>query len=261
MFLRVRLSPFLGQRVSCALIVALAVVALARHANAAGESGGVAPAISSGQGLAVVAFPGATDVAWPLAEAVYGEPTLRPNGIGDATARVLCGEPAAAGSAVALVDLAAEVAALRGDDAPSRALLAEIARHAAVRGLVAVRVSEGHPFAQVFLAETGLFDAATFAPDEAPKVTPRVEWAAAVRSLARSYPAQAAAPVAAPRPAPALATRQTPPSAPSPPGSHPFYESAWFWGAVGAAVLAGGGVYLASRDTSPSTIHLELQVH
>ncbi len=239
-----------------------------------------------------MAFPGATDVAWPLAEAVYGEPTLRPSGIGDATARVLCGEPAPAGSAVALVDLAAEVAALRGDDAPSRALLAEIARHAAVRGLVAVRVSEGHPFAQVFLAETGSFDAATFAPDEAPKVapptvavtpapsvaatpgpsvaatpgpsvavTPRVQWSAAVRSLARSYPAQAAAPVPAPRPAPALATRQTPPSAPSPPSSHPFYESAWFWGAVGAAVLAGGGVYLASRDTSPSTIHLELQVH
>jgi len=268
MFLRARLSLLLRPGFSRALFAALAVVAFARPANAADESGAVAASISSGQGLAVVALPGATDVAWPLAEAVYGEPTLRPNAIDDATARALCGEPVPAGSAVALVDLAAEVAALRGDDAPSRALLAAIARHTGVRGLVTVRLLDGHPLAQVFLPETGSFDAATFTPDEAPKgspsvaLVPSVEWSAAVRSLARSYRAPGAAPpVPALRPAPALATRQTPPSAPSPAVSHPFYESAGVWGAVGAAVLAGGGVDRASRDTSPSTIHLELQVH
>jgi hypothetical protein len=46
--------------------------------------------------------------------------------------------------------------------------------------------------------------------------------------------------------------------APSP--ARPFYESVWFWGAVGAAALLGGAAYIATRDSSPSTIHLEVQV-
>ncbi len=50
------------------------------------------------------------------------------------------------------------------------------------------------------------------------------------------------------------------PKSEAPRPSVPFYESVWFWGALGAAALAGGATYLATRDSSPSTIHLEVQV-
>ncbi len=216
----------------------------------------MAPSAAGLQGLAVVAFPGATEAAWPLAQALYAEPSVRPSGIDDASARVLCGETPANGSTAPLVDLAAAVAALHGEDAPSRILLADIARRTAVRALVTVRLADGHPLARVFLAETGSFDAATFAPDDAPQLA----WSAAVKSLARSYAVQAPEPSAPLRPAPALATHETPRGSPAA-SSRAFYESGWFWGALGAAVILGGGVFLATRDTSPSTIHLELQVH
>jgi hypothetical protein len=242
------------------LAVVLVTAAAPRPSRAAGDSSGPAagaPSAAGLQGLAVVAFPGATEAAWPLAQALYAEPSVRPSGIDDASARVLCGEAAPNGSAAPLVDLAAAVAALRGEDAPSRILLADIARRAAVRALVTVRLADGHPLARVFLVETGSFDAATFAPDDAP---PRV-WSAAVKSLVRSYAVRTPEPSTPPvRPAPALATHETPRSAPAP-SSRAFYESAWFWGALGGAALAGGLVFLATRDTSPSTIHLELQVH
>jgi hypothetical protein len=245
-----------------AQILALAFVAAAstQSSTAAADSSGPGGASSTARpdGLGVVAFPGATESAWPLAQAVYGEPSLRPRGMDDPTARVLCGEAPPAGSAAPLRDLAATVAALRGEDAPSRILLVEIARRASVRALLTVRMDGGHPHARVFLPESNSFDAATFAPDDAPQLA----WAAAVKSLARSYgvepPPSWAPPVA---PAPQLATHETPQKSSAATTSRPFYESAWFWGALGAAVLVGGGVYFAAKDTGPSTIHLELQVH
>ncbi len=248
MLLRARSTCAIWLRLARAIALVLVTVGSARPASAAGDSL---------QGLAVVAFPGATEAAWPLAQAVYAVPSLRPGGMDERTARVLCGETPPAGSAAPLVDLASAVAALRGEDAASRILLVEIARRAAVRALVTVRIADGHALARVFLADVGSFDAATFSPDDGTQLA----WAGAAKSLARAYPGPAPEPLPQPvRPAPALATRETPQPAP-PLVSRPFYESAWFWGALGAAVLVGGGVYLAARDTSPSPIHLELQVH
>jgi hypothetical protein len=136
-------------------------------------------------------------------------------------------------------------------------LLGGIAHRLGVRALVAVRVSGGRPEARVFLPETGAFDAATYTPDDAPSAS----WSGAVHSLVRTYaavPPPASAPALALAPALATHERASRTHTASP---RPFYESVWFWGALGAAVLAGGGLYLATRDTSPSTIHLELQVH
>ena len=42
--------------------------------------------------------------------------------------------------------------------------------------------------------------------------------------------------------------------------SKPFYASPWFWGAIGAAALGGTAFYFATRDNTPSQIHLQLQV-
>src|ERR1019366_8647336 len=77
-------------------------------------------------GLAVVALGGATDAAWPLAQGVYGTAAFRPWGLDESRARVLCGEPAATGAPLDLRDLSESLAAVKGEDAPSRMLLVEI---------------------------------------------------------------------------------------------------------------------------------------
>jgi hypothetical protein len=223
------------------------------------------PAATAPSGVGVVAVAGATDAAWPLAQAVYGTPALRPAGIDEAHARVLCGEPPASGAPADLKDLADSVAAVRGEDAPSRMILGEIAHRFAVRALVVVHLDAGRPAARVFLPDSGAFDAATYAPD----ATPANAWTATTQSLARTFgppaaPAPAAAPPAAATPppssAPPLALHAEPVVDNTPPKGKAFYESGWFWGALGAAAFAGAAVFLATRDNGPTTIHLEAQV-
>jgi hypothetical protein len=220
-----------------------------------------APAPSAARaGLAVVALSGAGDAAWPLARSIYADPSLRPGSLDEPHARVLCGEPPAASATADLRDLSETVAALRGDDAPSRALLDAIALRFTVRAVVVVRAEADHPTARLYLPETGAFDAATYAPDD-PPTGPPPSWSSTTRSLGRLFgaPAAAPAPAQASVGAPVLAMREIPrKEAPSP--ARPFYESVWFWGAVGAAALLGGAAYIATRDSSPSTIHLEVQV-
>lgn len=231
--------------------------------TASARAGAPAPiAAPTPQGVAVVAFPGSTDAAWPLAAGVYADPALRARSVDEASARVLCGDAPAADAPAALRDLAQTVAALRDDDAPSRVLLAEIARRFAVRALVAVWLDAGaHPTAHVFLPESGTFDAAFYlpdVPDPATGAANSASWSRAVQSLDRAY-ASAAAPVpAAANSPPRLATHEVPQERSR---SHaPFYESPWFWGGLGAAAAAAAAIYLSTRDTSSPTIHLELQV-
>jgi hypothetical protein len=227
------------------------------------------------QGLAVVALPGAADAAWPLAQGVYGDAALRAPAIDDAHARVLCGDAAPAGSAPDLRDLADTVAALRGADAPSRALLATIAQRFAVRGIVVVAIapatggapSPASATARVYLSDAGEFDAATYSPDGSTAPAGPPAWGSAIRSLERAFPLPPAPPSPAPpppTPAPALAVHAAPaPHAEQADKSRhgrPFYESPWFWGAVGVAAAAGTATYLLSRDNGTSTIHLHLQV-
>ncbi|HEY2366166.1 MAG TPA: hypothetical protein VGH87_07270, partial [Polyangiaceae bacterium] len=65
------------------------------------------------RGLVVIATDGATDAAWPLARAVYGDEMLRPRDVDDAKARVLAGETGSAD----LAELAELRAGVKGDDA------------------------------------------------------------------------------------------------------------------------------------------------
>jgi hypothetical protein len=206
----------------------------------------------------VVALAGAASAAWPLAQAIYADAAVRPVAIDEAHARVLCGEAPAPDAPADLRDLAESVAAIHGDDAPSRLILDDLAKRFDLRALVVVQgvvqADAGHPTARVFIPEGRTFDAATYAPDEASGLS----WSAAERSLVRAF-----GPGAGSTAAPALATRDLPArEAPKKGPSHgtPFYESGWFWGAVGAAALAGGAAFLATRDSSASTIHLEVQV-
>ena len=112
------------------------------------------------------------------------------------------------------------------------------------------------------------------APPDAPGPLPPLpgpEGAAAPAPAAApaSAPAPAPAPASAPAPdtkdvivlqAPTLATHDAPTLDNPPPRHRPFYESGWFWGALGAAAFAGGAIYLATRDSSAPTIHLQVQV-
>jgi hypothetical protein len=214
----------------------------------------VPPPALAPAGVAVVALAGATDAAWPLARSVYGSPSIRPAAVDEARARVLCGEAVSPSSPQELRDLADSVAAVKGDDAPSRTLLTEIAHRLSVRAIVVVRVDGGQPSAHVFLPETGTFDAAAYAPDAGSTVA----WTATVNSLTRSF--GTAPPPPPPTSAPALATHEEPVVAGPPPHQKAFYESGWFWGALGAAAFAGGAIFFATRDNGEQTIHLQMQV-
>jgi hypothetical protein len=255
------------------LVMGLVFVAAARSSPAFAEPPAPSASAFPGPtpalppiGVAVLGLAGATDVAWPLAQSVYATPSLRPASMDEPHARVLCGEALPGNPAPELRDLAEIVAALRHDsmptdDAPGLALLADVARRLSVRAIVVVRTDAGRPSARVFLADSGAFDAALYGPDPAAPSS----WSMTTRSLVRAFGSdhraprvEGVAPGAATH-APPLATHGGSDSV-SPTRGHAFYESGWFWGAIGAAAFAGGAVFLATRDSGPSAIHLQLQV-
>lgn len=144
-----------------------------------------------------------------------------------------------------------------GEDAASSSALSDLARKLNTRALVVVHMEGNLPVARVFQADTGSFDATTYVPDDAATL----QWGGAAQAIARTVGA-ASAPAAATPPlqAPALATHEEPAPVAEPPKKRAFYESGWFWGALGAAAFAGGAVYFATRDNGPVPIHLEMQV-
>ena len=242
-------------------------------------------ALGAAQGIAVLGAGPSRDNAFVLARAVYAS-RLRPASVDEAHARVLAGEAPAENAPSDLRDLAALREAISGDDAPSRRLLASIAQQLGVSALLVVtseqNVSKQNVIvARLFLADDGEFDAARYEPDPA-STGPRA-WQKVIFSLERRFdatPRQLGAQLSAQLGAPGISgtsatsnAQVTPSSAPSaavhaiplspvkPHGdSKPFYVSPWFWSAVGAAVLLGGGIYLLSRDTNASQVHLRMYI-
>ena len=196
------------------------------------------------KGIAVVGTDGATDAAWPLAAAVYADADTRPDGIDDATARVLAGEAAPEGASEALRSLAELRAGVKGDDAASREVLAALAQRLSVRAIVVVFPE---PSARVYDAASRAFDAARYAPDHG-------AWTGALQSLERPYVPRKELPKIV-SPAAVHAT----PSAPAKEKSKAFYESPWFWAAIGAAALIGGGILIATNAQGGDTIHLQMR--
>jgi hypothetical protein len=237
-------------------------------------SGAPTPPRAPSKGLAVLAMDGATDAAWALASKVYGDPDLRPLALDDVHARVLAGEAPAANAPQDVKDLAQIRAAVHGDDAPSRQLLSSLASQLGTRGVVVVEVAAGGAVsARVFVADAHAFDAARYAPDDPHTMT----WNGATLSLSRAFGSRAApsttiAPPVVVAPTAEVTPAIPPTMVPGPPGilsdsppvaahvSKSFYQSGWFWGAVGAAVFAGGALFFATRDSSGQTIHLDVQV-
>lgn len=214
------------------------------------------------QGVAVVAIGAAHDAAAPLARAVAGNPSLKASSVDEAKTNVLLGDAAPPSAPKELTELAELRAGVKGDDAASRQLLIAIAKRLGVRGLLVV---DATPSARLFLAESGEMDAARYAPDA--DASPPT-WNAAVRSVARAVGVTvqvqpSPTPVAtAPQRVVILTPlmREGPKLENRPPTARKFYESPWFWGALGAAAFAAGAVYFATRDSTSDTIHLQLQV-
>lgn len=210
----------------------------------------VAPA-PAGRGVVVLAVDRATDAAWPLAQAVYGDSGLRPSSLDDATVRALAGEAPAPDAPLRIRELAETRAAIHGDDPASRRLLASLARELGVAAIAVVAKNETAPSCRVFLAKTGQMDIVTLSPDagEGP-----LAWKGALEALRSRVPPPLDGPRAEPIAARPSESATTPEQA-KPGGS--FLSSKWFWG---AAVVAGvvGVFFLASRPTGtdPTTVQL-----
>ncbi len=204
------------------------------------------------QGVAVLGTAGTRDEAFTLGRAVYAS-KLRPTSLDDAHAKVLAGDAAKDDASKELKELSELRAGVTGEDAASKRLLAGIAKDLSVDAILFVTndapkdsdAGTSAPVAHLFLTESGEIDAARYIPE--PGVEGALAWRATVASLERRF-AHEAAPVAA--------TKALPP----PVETSPFYKSGWFWGAVGAAALAGAAFYFLSRDTSTDSIHLQMNV-
>jgi hypothetical protein len=256
-----------------------------------GAAGGPAPeAIPAARGQGVVVLNGGAgrDDAQAAARAVYAS-RLRPAKLDEAHARALAGDPVASDASKEVRELAELRAAVSGEDAASRRILASVATQLHVEAILVVRGGTGRapeppaPPAQstwgdadggsatdggVTAADAGppaqapiqgplearLFLASTGEFDAArygpePGESGTLAWRATVASLERRFAPEAPAP-----------TGPTGRVKPQDGETRPFYASPWFWGAVAGAVLVGGAFYFATRDTSDQPIHVQMHV-
>lgn len=210
----------------------------------------VAPAPAptpKGHGLVVVAGDvEARGQARNLARIAYKDAVLRPR-IGEATARVLAGDPAPKDDA-GLNELASTVAAVSTlkDDAVRRRLLGAMSRELGVQRAVLVETGAKGPRARV--VEGGRFRGVTLTASRRPDGT--WDWSDAVamlRGLAVGTP------VPGPR-----RTGPRPKEAPKPSSTTPaegaddedefnLLTSPWFWGGLGVVVTVGVTVFVLSR--------------
>jgi len=211
----------------------------------------LARADTDARGVAVVAAGSATDATWPLARAVYASALLRPKKVDDRYARVLAGEasPTQFGELGELAELRAGV---KGDDAASRQVLSAIADKLGVASILVVftgDTAQAPPTARVFDATSKTFDAARYTPDA------QSTWDGTIRAIERPLLPTVLVSQAAQAPVEPLA----PPEHKA--KSKAFFESPWFWVAVGAAVLlVGGGVLIATNVQTADTIHMQLKL-
>jgi len=242
---------------ACALVTAITFSAALWPAVASADvppaaSAAAAPS-SADQGLAVLAQGDIAEIAWPLAQSVYGSAKLRPAGLDEARARVLAGDKPAPDAKADVVELAELRAGVHGDDAASRELLSTIGQRTHVHALLVIVATDSAASARLFDVGSKSFDAARYEPDA---VDAGDRWEKTVRSLERLF-APATPLVVAPKAttpgAPKLDAKDTP-------SSKPFYTSGWFWGSLGGAALIGLGIFLATRDYSGDTIHLRMEV-
>jgi hypothetical protein len=221
---------------------AASALAAAPEAPAVERAHVEATRVDLARGVAVVAEgEGALEPAWALATRVYRDPLLRPAGLDDTTARALAGE-APARATPKLAELADLRKALGGEGAASRRLLASLGAELGVSALLVVYVpAAGQRRARLYSVAAGAFARPELWPQPNPEGLP--SWEAAAAWLH----------------ARAAASRASAGKKPAEPAKSPF-ASGWFWGAVGAAAALAIVAVIATRDETPSTIHLQGRV-
>jgi hypothetical protein len=191
------------------------------------------------KGVAVVAAgPVAVDAAWALAQRVYADPLLRPVQLDDATARVLAGEPAAAGASPKMRELAEARKAINPLE-PSAARLAGTisAELGGASQLLVHMPAPGQARARLYAATTRTW----LMPElwQQPDASGAPSWEAAVAWL-RGH---------------ALASRAQPPA--RAPASRTVLASGWFWGALGAAAAVAVVAVAVARDEGSNAVHVQ----
>lgn len=207
-------------------------------------------------GVAVVAEGDSADladVAWPLAQAAYAKTTLRPKYLGESQARALVGEAPAEDASTDVKELSKLRAAVHGDDTVSVAVLDNMGHRLHTKALIILTPQkDGAPTVRLFDVGKKAFDSARWQPDAKDGGW---SWDGTVTSIERSLGGPVPVPVVK---KPTVLTVVPPP--PAKDKSKSFYESPWFWVAVGGAALLGGGIFLATRDWSGDTVHVRMQV-
>jgi hypothetical protein len=205
-------------------------------------------------GYVVLARGAAKADAWSLAQETYRSPRLRPR-LDEAHARVFAGEDAPAGRKD-LTELAETRDAVVDEGAASRRILTSLGKEYGLEGVLVVSSSEGASAAsaRLFTIETGRFE-----PLELRSETD-TGWTSARATLERLAPREVTPPSASNGVAQAPANATKGGEEPKPGRSKAFYESPWFWGAAGAAAALGGAFFLATRDSSSDSIHVQMQV-
>jgi hypothetical protein len=205
-------------------------------------------------GVVVVALPGATDAAWPIARALYGRFGMLPPGLTDAEARTLAGEtvpvpvldappatsaPATPTAKAASVPTAtnpsrerlAHLTRLREEvekPATRHEALADLVRITHARGAVIVGAAAGVTITRTYSAETKLIADALTSPSENVDID-KIAAEARTKTAAKTE-------------------------------ANSFLRSPWTWVAVGAGALLGTVLYLTTRSSSTSdTVPLRLQ--
>jgi hypothetical protein len=206
--------------------VVLATVFFGSFAAHSARAAEVAPEKSKPHGVVVVAVGSkatepdnrASLLHWQLAQGLYARAGLRPEGLTEDKARAYLGEP----TTPAGLD----------DETQRLPVLLTIAREANAEGCVFVRPLEpGQSVAQLYVAKTG-------------------KWATGIFSSADWTQALDAFEAELSKDPDHLAVASAKPKKPSERSS--FYQSGWFWAAVGGAVVLGGLAFILTQTKSSS---------
>lgn len=217
---------------------------------------------ASARGVAVIARNAdVREGARELARAAYADSSLRP-AFDDATARVVLGEPAAAGGRGRDEEFArvARAAVDASDAVVGERLLGALCSELEVVAVVLVEGSTATPSARVFVAEERRFVSGVLVPRLAPEASAAGrDWGDAVTLLRgilqpRVDPVHAGAPssgATAPRPIAPLGS-----GAGARP--RPLLTSPWFWGGLAAVAAVGVTVLVLSQTIfeSPDAVRV-----
>ncbi len=227
------------------------------------DEAAAAPVPAVRKGVVVVAVgEGSADAAFVVAKAVYAHAEVRP-GIVDRDAQILAGgalEPNAPKDAVELAELRTKI---HGDDVASRLLMAEIARRTRSRAVALVFAPvapETTPHVQLYDAADDAIEPTIFRPSDA-KGDAKVDegWPLLVSTMRARWSLTADVDGAGKSTKPEKTDGSGKGEAAKGESGKLITSSVWFWVALGAAVVAGGVVYLTTRDSGTNPTPLRVQ--